>query len=235
MVKKYVILFIGINISCHAQHVVFQWGNTPWGLVFEDTNLVSQVKDIIGKDVEYIFSSIHPTNATLNAGNIHYHQSGVILFPEKFYPSGYQMTNSMNCFLIGTSVSSNYLAKIALTNSHPQMVGSLSNFLTQISAKTSSNTTDSAFTDMRWSLEKNAKMSMDDWGERNIKGQKEESLDVIYRFPSLLDFKVIEETGGSVLVCAMRSVSPKSNPEKIELGDIFVFASNQWYFADWQF
>ena len=116
------------------------------------------------------------------------------------------------------------------------MISGLSNFLAQVSICSPGNTTDEAFTSLHWSLEKNAPMTMQDWGERSIQGHKTDALDVTYGFPSLLDFSVINlEGGGTFIACTLRHAIPKDKPTQPKLGDVFIYTGNQWYFADWKF
>ncbi|MEI7901198.1 MAG: hypothetical protein WCK89_13175 [bacterium] len=240
-------LFVIASVSiCHAQQMqsIFHWENAHWGLAFEDTNLTAQVKETIRNDIEHVFSWIPTTNVAVVAGTVEYgiHRNPLLGVPteKEYIPSEinlstYKTQNTTNYFTVSLLGSSNYLAKIALTNAHPGLVEGMSNFLVQVALKTSSNTTDAVFTELFWSLEENRKMVLADWGDRNCQQQKELYLDVHYYFPSLLDFQILEyKTGVPVLICSMRK-TPNNDLTAFRLGDVSVFVSNQCFFADWQF
>jgi hypothetical protein len=245
MIRITLLVIVSVSL-CHAQQIqnTFQWENSRWGLAFEDTNLTEQVKDIIRSDIEHIFSWIPTTNVAVFANTVEYgiHRNPLLGVPteKEYIPDGihfatYETQGTTNYFKVSVLGSSNYLAKIALTNAHPNMLENMSNFLAQVALKTSTNTTDAAFTELFWSLEENRRMVSADWGDRNCQQQKEVYLDVHYYFPSLLDFQMCEyNTGMPVLVCAMRK-TPKNDPSVFRLADVLTFASNQWYFADWKF
>ena len=237
MKKGIMLIVLGMAFLCSAQQnpLPFTWLGSTWGLSFEDTTLSPQIQEVVRKDVEHLFAQIHTNNAVIELGNIQYHPSGNIFFPDKLYLSAYKTVNATNTFTIEPEVSSNYLEKITLTNAHPTMIAGLSNFLAQVSACSSGNTTDTDFTNLLWSLEKDAQMTVQDWGERSIQGHKEGSLDVTYGFPSLLDLSVIDQSDRTFIICALRYALPKDNPTQPRFGDILIYVNNQWYFADWQF
>lgn len=115
----------------------FQWETNTYGLLFEDTNLTAMVKGAIRDDVQGVLAYNPTTNAFFHSLTASDPQYGIYAgrmtlddaaTPSEF-PSLYKVLGGTNYFAVANSSSSNYTAKIVLTNQQQVAIGGLSNFL----------------------------------------------------------------------------------------------------------
>ena len=147
-----------------------RWGDTC-GLLFEATNLTTSVKGAIRDDVAKAYAAVTSSNnlsTTVYAPNEpeygrfvgHDSLEGEEGMPRDLSGWDYKLHNGNRYFFVKESLSTNYLAKIALTNQHQAAIGSLSNFLATANSTTTNNLNVAEYVQMWWSMEQKKPLSL---------------------------------------------------------------------------
>ena len=145
-----------------------RWGDTC-GLLFEATNLTASVKAAIRDDIAYAYTFSSTNNLFTRVYTPNDSGYGTFVGFDGLQgnkgttSSGgwdYKLHNGNRYFYVKESLSTNYLAKIALTNQHQAAIGSLSNFLATVNSITTNNLNAAEYVQMWWSMRQKKPLSL---------------------------------------------------------------------------
>ena len=242
---KHQLAFISLLVSASVSYSqlpdlswTFQWETNSYGLLFEDTNLTALVKASIRDDVQGVLAYNPATNAFFHSMTASDPQYGVYAgrmtlddatMPSDFPLSLYKVFGGTNYFAVAISSSSNYTAKIALTNQQQVAISGLSNFLFTVENMTSSNTTIQAFQQKWWHPLQERIYTPEDVDADSIAKHIDAFGCLYYYYPSVLSFEFRSENGKTWLGCKVwtRKKSDLKKHLKLDL----VYGGDQWRFV----
>ena len=237
-----IILFLFSASVSHAQAPdlswTFRWETNTHGLLFEDTNLTAMVKVAMRDDVQGVLAYNSTTNAVFHSLTASDPQYGVYsgrmtlddaTTPSDFPLSLYKVLGGTNYFAVAISSSSNYMAKIALTNQQQFAISGLSNFLVTAQNMTSSNTTIQAFQQKWWHPLQERIYTPEDVDADTITKHIDAFGGLYYYYPSVLSFEFRSENGKTWLGCKVWTRKKGDLKKHLELD--LVYGGDQWRFV----
>lgn len=235
------LVFIAALATAQDLSWTFKWGDGRSGLVFEQNNLASNVKETIRADVELIYSYIPVTNAVFYVypdGHIQYGKyTGRVsiknltsAYPKAFDAIAYKIFNTTNYFCMTKETSEAYVERMALTNTlGASAFVDMTNFLNNAENMNPATTTTGTFLEMWWSLGNNSTLPMDeDDSPQAIMAAITDQGGYFYHLPSILDFQTINHDNTDYVVCTIR-MRKKNDMTKGDTATL-IFISNKWYF-----
>jgi len=226
----------------------FQWGTNASGVVFEDTSLTASVKAAIRDDIKRVYQFNPQSNATFRlyvlGDEEHGKYTGTFGFekttacPNEIRGLDYCVYGGTNFYAVTESISSAYAEKIALTNQHPMIMGSLSNFLHTANHVTVGKTTPTEFVPMWWLLKKGRVAELADDTPEGLQEGIQSMSEARHYCLSLLslwekppsDWGVPSEKP-LVVGCTVTTVS-KTDGYKIDMEA--VYKKGKWRFVAWE-
>lgn len=196
------------------------------------------VKVAIRDDVQEILAYNPTTNAVFRSLTASDPQYGVYAgrmtlddatTPSDFPLSLYKVFGGTNYFAIEISSSSNYIAKISLTNQQQAAISGLSNFLSTAQNMTPSNTTIQAFQLKWWHPLQERIYTPEDVEADSIAKHIDVFGGLYYYYPSMLSFEFKSENGKTWLGCKVWT-RKKNNLKKYLKLDL-VYGGEQWRFV----
>ncbi len=216
----------------------FQWETNTYGLLFEDTNLTAMVKGAIRDDVQGVLAYNPTTNAffhSLTASDPQYNiYAGRMTLDDaathsEFPLSLYKVLGGTNYFAVTISSSSNYTAKIVLTNQQQVAISGLSNFLVTAQNMTTSNTTIQAFQQKWWHPLQERIYTPEDVDADAIAKHINAFGGLYYYYPSVLSFEFRSENGKTWFGCKVWTRNKSDLKKHLELD--LVYGGDQWRFV----
>jgi len=244
MKRLLVSMFACLVLDTHAQAPspnlswTFPWGNTWYGLLFEDSELTDGVKTAIRDDVQGVLSYNPQTNATFSAlspEDLDFGRyDGHITFSNSMLPSGfplfhYKAFNGTNYFAVTIENGSNYVAKVAFTNQYKVEISGLSNFLHTAQNMATTNTTIAEFQQKWWNpIEEKVPMP-ENVSADSLRKYITDLGGLYYYYPSILAIETVTYEGKSWLGCKVWTQKKGSLTGYLEMD--LVYGGGCWRFV----
>ncbi len=214
----------------------FRWGDNTCSLIFDDTNLTTEVKSAISDDVGLIFSRI-PTNIPTYAitNDVRYTGAfdginGALYYPTGFRFGTYKTIGATNYYYIREPVSLRYMQAIALTNHHQAAIAAVPVFLEQLENMRPGVTTTNEYVQHFWSMREERVFTASDFSEHPewITEWITTAKDIFFFRPSLLAFSE-RSVGQNTYLCFSTYMMSRTDRSKYK-GMPCIYAQGAWRF-----